>query len=95
MEPRKIIKQYMTTEKSTILKENEAKYTFSVDIRANKRQIKEAVEELFKIEVDSVRTVIMPGKLRTLGRYKGKTPRWKKAIVKVKGDERIPEFENL
>ena len=57
MEPRKIIKQYMTTEKSTIIKENEAKYTFSVDIRANKRQIKEAVDELFKIEVDSVRTV--------------------------------------
>ena len=95
MEPRAIIKQFLATEKSTIIKETEGKYAFAVDVRANKFQIKDAVEKLFKVEVKSVRTVIMPGKLKRLGRFEGKTPVWKKAIVKLKGDGQITEFENL
>lgn len=95
MDPRKIILQYLTTEKSTVTKDTEKKFTFKVDRRANKDQIKKAVEELFKVDVDSVRTIVMPGKLKRLGRYEGKTPTWKKAIVKLQGDATITEFENL
>ena len=95
MDPRTIIKQYLTTEKSTLTKEREQKYSFMVDRRANKSQIKSAVEELFKVNVDSVRTIIMPGKLKRMGRFEGKTPTWKKAIVKLKGEEKISEFENM
>lgn len=95
MEPRAVIKQFLATEKSTLSKETEGKYAFAVDARANKFQIKEAVEKLFKVEVSSVRTMVMPGKLKRLGRNEGKTPIWKKAIVKLKGDNQISEFENL
>jgi len=95
MEPRAVIKQFLATEKSTLAKETEGKYAFAVDARANKYQIKEAVEKLFKVEVTSVRTMVMPGKLKRLGRNEGKTPIWKKAIVKLKGDSQISEFENL
>lgn len=95
MEARKIIKGFLTTEKSTILKEAEGKYSFEVDRRANKYQIKSAVEDLFKVSVKSVHTIIMPGKTKRLGRYQGKTPTWKKAIVKIESGQRIAEFENL
>ena len=95
MEPRRIVKKYLTTEKSTVVKEAERKYTFEVERRANKHQIKDAVEDLFKVHVKSVRTVIMPGKVKVLGRNQGKTPTWKKAIIQLQGDEQIPEFENL
>jgi large subunit ribosomal protein L23 len=54
MEPRTVVKQFLATEKSTIAKETEGKYAFAVDARANKYQIKEAVEKLFKVEVSSV-----------------------------------------
>lgn len=95
MEARKIVKQFLVTEKSTLVKENQGKYAFAVDTEATKQQIKEAVEALFKVKVASVRTIIVPGKSKRLGRFEGKTPRWKKAIVKLKGDEQIAEFENL
>jgi large subunit ribosomal protein L23 len=95
MEPREVVKRFLATEKSTIIKENEGKYAFAVDARANKYQIKDAVEKLFKVEVESVRTIVMPGKIKRLGRYEGKTPVWKKAIIKLKGDAQISEFENL
>ena len=68
---------------------------FEVDRRANKYQIKTAVEDLFKVTVNSVRTVVMPGKIKRLGRYQGKTPTWKKAIVQLGTDQQITEFENL
>jgi large subunit ribosomal protein L23 len=95
MEPRKIVKQFLATEKSTITKENEGKYAFAVDRRANKHQIKKAIEKLFEVNVKSVRTIVMPGKLKRTGSFEGKTPTWKKAIIKLHGDEQISEFENL
>ena len=95
MEPQKIIKQFLATEKSTIVKETEGKYAFAVERWANKHQIKDAVEKMFHVEVASVRTIVMPGKVKRLGRFEGKTPTWKKAIVKLKGDAQIAEFENL
>ena len=95
MEPRAVIKQFLATEKSTLAKENEGKYAFAVDARANKHQIKDAVEKLFKVQVASVRTMVMAGKEKRLGRFSGKTPIWKKAIIKLKGDAQITEFDNL
>lgn len=95
MEAKKIVKQFLATEKSSIMKETDGKYVFSVDRRANKHQIKDAIEELFSVQVDSVWTVVMPGKVKRLGRFEGKSSIWKKAIIKLKGDEKITEFENL
>ncbi|MEE9441301.1 MAG: 50S ribosomal protein L23 [candidate division Zixibacteria bacterium] len=95
MEAQRIIKQFLATEKSAIAKEANGKYLFAVEIRANKNQIKHAIEELFNVEVDSIWTMVMPGKVKRMGRYEGKTSKWKKAIVKLKGDAQIAEFENL
>lgn len=95
MEPRTIIKKFLATEKSTLTKETEGKYAFAVDSRANKHQIREAVEKLFKVKVASVRTMVMPGKEKRLGRFSGKTPVWKKAVIKLKDDGQITEFDNL
>jgi len=95
MEPRAIIKQFLATEKSTLAKENQGKYAFAVDPRANKHQIREAVEKLFKVKVASVRTIVMAGKEKRLGRFSGKTPIWKKAIIKLHGEDQITEFDNL
>ncbi len=94
MEPREVLQQLLVTEKSTIARET-GRYTFRVDRRANKNQIKAAVEKLFNVHVDTVRTIIMAGKIKRMGRFEGKSPIWKKAIVKLQGDERITEFENL
>jgi large subunit ribosomal protein L23 len=95
MDARVVIKRFLATEKSTVTKESQGKYAFVVDSGANKHQIKTAIEQLFKVDVASVRTITVPGKLKRLGRYEGKTPTWKKAIIKLKGDAQITEFENL
>jgi large subunit ribosomal protein L23 len=95
MEPRQIVKQILATEKSTIARETEGKYAFAVDRRANKNQIKMAIEKLFRVHVESINTVVMPGKIKRLGRFSGKTPTWKKAIIKLAKGEQIAEMENL
>ena len=95
MEPRKIIHRFLVTEKSSLMREAGSMYAFAVDKRANKYQIKDAVQILFSVEVESVRTMVMPGKVKRLGRFEGKTSVWKKAIVTLKGDQQISEFENL
>lgn len=68
------------------------KYTFIVAKSANKIQIKDAVEKLFKVEVESVNTVNCKGKLKRMGRYEGYTPDYKKAIVQLKADSKTIEF---
>lgn len=68
------------------------KYTFIVDKRANKTQIKQAIEKLFGVEVDSVNTVSVKGKLRRMGRNEGYTPDRKKAIVQLKESSKSIEF---
>ena len=87
-----IIKYPLITEKSTDLKENEHTVGFIVDIRANKHQIKRAVEELFKVKVDSVRVIVKKGKPRRYGRFVSKSPKYKKAYVKLKEGEKMIEF---
>jgi len=68
------------------------KYTFIVDINANKFQIKQAVEEIFKVKVDKVNTIKMSGKMKRMGRYEGRRPAYKKAIVKLTPDSKTIEF---
>ena len=80
---RDIIKAPIITEKSSALASNNI-ITFSVDVNANKTQIKQAVESIFNVKVESVNTINVKPKKRRVGRYVGKTNKVKKAIVKLK-----------
>jgi large subunit ribosomal protein L23 len=86
-----IIKRPIITEKSMDLIE-EKKYTFEVDKNATKPEIKKAVEEIFGVDVKSVNTMNMYGKLKRQGVNQGRRPAWKKAIVKLKEDSKDIEF---
>jgi len=92
MDLREIIKRPVITEKS-MAATAENKYTFMVDLRANRTQVKEAVEKLFKVEVEKVNTMIVPGKWKRMGKTMGKTSDQKKAIVKLKEGQKIEIFE--
>lgn len=92
-EPHEIIRKPLITEKSTQQKEENRQYVFEVDPKANKIEIKAAVEQLFKVKVIKVRTLNVLGKIKRLGRKYGKRPDWKKAIVTLKEGDRIDFFE--
>ena len=88
MDIRNIIKKPIVTEKASIMKDKDNKYTFMVDKDANKFQIKNAVETLFKVKVESVHTANYLGKAKRMGMHSGYKSDWKKAIVKLgKGQE--------
>lgn len=91
--PYDIIKAPLITEKSTLLKEKENKYAFLVDRRANKDEIKRAIEEMFKVKVMAVNTSYLRGKIKRMGRHSGKTPDMKKAVLTLKEGEKIEIFE--
>jgi large subunit ribosomal protein L23 len=80
------------TEKSTVLKDNLRTVAFKVLRDANKVEIKDAVEKIFKVKVQSVRTATFHGKKRRQGRYSGRRPDWKKAYVTLKEGEKMIEF---
>lgn len=88
MNYRDIIKAPIITEKTAKLKENNM-YVFSVDIKANKTQIKTAIEKIFNVKVESVNTINVKPKKKRVGRYVGKTNKVKKAIVKLNKDSSI------
>lgn len=89
-----ILRRPIITEKGTAqLAQN--KYTFEVDKRANKMQIREAVTEVFKVDVIDVNISLVPGKRRRVGRHYGMTPQWKKAVVTLKEGQRIDVFEGV
>ena len=81
---RDIIKAPIITEKTANLAENNNTITFSVDVKANKTQIKQAIEKIFNVEVESVNTINVHPKKKRVGRYSGYTNKVKKAIVKLK-----------
>ena len=89
-----ILQLHLTTEKSTIISEGGEKYVFRVARDADKAQIRKAVEDAFKVKVDSVRTMIVAGKVKRMGKNSGKTPTWKKALVKLKKGQVISDFES-
>ncbi|MGH9749170.1 MAG: 50S ribosomal protein L23 [Candidatus Polarisedimenticolia bacterium] len=93
-DPHAIIVAPLITEKSTILKEKGNVLAFRVDRRANKIEIRRAVETLFKVKVAAVRTQNVGGKEKRVGRFTGRRPDWKKAYVTLKpGEKSIEYFE--
>ncbi|MBO8169390.1 MAG: 50S ribosomal protein L23 [Thermoanaerobacteraceae bacterium] len=92
--PHDIIIRPVISERSIGLMEDN-KYTFIVDKKANKSEIKKAVEEIFDVTVTKVNTMKVRGKKRRMGRYEGKTPERKKAIVTLKPGDKIEVFEGL
>lgn len=92
---RAVIKTHIATERTTLLREKNREYVFEVDKRATKHIVRLAVEKIFNVKVDDVRTLIVPGKLKRQGRSEGKTGTWKKAIVRLKKDQVITVFENI
>lgn len=93
MMPREIIIAPVITEKSTADRESRNVYTFKVSLNANKIEIKRAIEKLFSVGVVSVNTIRRMGKMKRVGRYVGKRPDFKKAVVKLRDGDRIPDFE--
>lgn len=92
MEARDILIRPIVTEKSTALME-QGKYTFRVPLAATKIQIRQAVEQIFKVKVQAVNTVRYEGKLKRMGRTQGRRSDWKKAVVTLKPGEAIELFE--
>ncbi len=88
-----IIKPVITEKTMNLLVEN--KYTFIVDKRANKTEIKNAIESIFSVKVEKVYTMNVKGKPKRQGRAVGRTPNRKKAIVALKPGQKIPLFEGL
>lgn len=95
MNPYNVIKKPLLTEKSTQLKELNNQYCFEVDLRATKDDIKGAVESLFKVKVEGVRTMQYFGKKKKVGRHTGLTNHWKKAVVTLKEGMKIELFEGV
>jgi large subunit ribosomal protein L23 len=87
-----VIQSPRVTEKSTLAKENARTLCFKVAPDATKTQVKQAVEKIFKVKVEDVRTMNNPGKLRRRGKFAGYRPDWKKAYVKLKADQKVPEY---
>src|SRR5438034_1101000 len=91
-----VIKRPIITEKGLTLKERDRTLCFEVDDHASKQQIHEADEQLFKVKVQDVRTMIVPGKMRRRGKYTGYRSDWKKAYVTLRKGEKMIEYgENL
>lgn len=90
-----VIKKPVVTEKGHDKREQESTLCFAVDERANKTQIKSAVETLFKVKVEDVRTATFEGKLRRRGRFAGYGSTWKKAYVRLKAGQKVPEYAEI
>lgn len=93
-DPRDVLRKPLITEKSTALIE-ENKYTFQVDPRANKTEIKQAVESIFKVKVEKVNTMNVRGRMKRVRNIRGRTPDTKKAIVTLKKGDKIEIFEGI
>ncbi|MDZ4165997.1 MAG: 50S ribosomal protein L23 [Smithellaceae bacterium] len=95
MDRYQIIKKYLLTEKSSKAKDEENKYFFEVDRRANKIEIRQAVEGLLKAKVKEVRVMNVEGRSRRFGKSIGKTKPWKKAIVTLAPGHTIEVFKGV
>lgn len=95
MDPHQIIVRPVISEKSYNLIEMEDQYTFEVDRRSNKNQIKKAIEEAFDVRVRRVNTSNVKSKPKRQGLARGRTATWKKAVVKLAEGDRIELFEGV
>ena len=87
-----VIRRPLITEKALTSRETEGSLVFEVAANATKTEVKQAVEQLFKVKVASIRTVSVIGKERKRGRFAGFLPDWKKAYVRLKAGEKMPEY---
>jgi large subunit ribosomal protein L23 len=94
-EARTVVRRALVTEKGTRLREGQNGFLFEVARDANKVQIKKAVESIFNVKVDTVRTLRVHGKPKRMGRYAGHRPDWKKAVVTLKKGHSIELFEQV
>jgi len=92
---RSIVRKVLITEKGTVLRETRNQYFFEVARAANKIEIKHAIESIFGVKVDDVRTMQLRGKVKRQGRWVGRRNDWKKAIVTLKPDQKIELFEQI
>jgi len=95
MELYHVIKRALITEKSTIAKDETNKYTLEVDPRANKIEIANAVEKLFKVKVLNVQVMNVTGKKKRMGKIVGRKRSWKKAIITLLPGSRIEIYEGV
>lgn len=93
MEIRQIILEPIVTEKSTTARETQNRYSFKVQPKSSKDQIAKAVEEIFNVHVIKVNTMNMRGKMKRLGRNRGRKSAWKKAVVTIAQGESVDFFE--
>ncbi|HEX6493850.1 MAG TPA: 50S ribosomal protein L23 [Acidobacteriaceae bacterium] len=89
-----VIRRALITEKGMGVKETEGTLVFEVAEAATKTEVKQAVESLFKVKVNSVRTANFAGKERRRGKFTGFRPDWKKAYVRLKAGEKMPDYVN-
>jgi large subunit ribosomal protein L23 len=89
-----VIRRAMITEKALAAKETEGTLVFEVDAKATKTEVKQAVEALFKVKVHAVRTANFVGKERRRGKFSGYRPDWKKAYVRLRAGEKMPDYVN-
>jgi large subunit ribosomal protein L23 len=87
-----IIRKPLITEKGLGVKESQSTLVFEVAAQATKTEVKQAVQKIFNVKVDSVRTANFQGKERRRGKFTGYRPDWKKAYVKLKSGEKMPEY---
>jgi large subunit ribosomal protein L23 len=90
-----VIRGPLVTEKAVTKKESERTLCFEVAADANKTQIRQAVKLLFKVDVEDIRTAISHGKERRRGRFAGHRSDWKKAYVKLKPGQKMPEYAEI
>lgn len=95
MNHHEVILRPVVTEKSTVARELANIVTLAVNPNANKQQIKHAVEQIWKVDVLDVRTIRMPRKSRRVGRFVGRKPEWKKAMVTLAEGQSIEFFEGV
>jgi large subunit ribosomal protein L23 len=87
-----VLRRPLVTEKTTILREDGRTIVFQVAADANKVEIRHAIEKLLGSKVASIRTAVAHGKIKRQGRFSGRRPDWKKAYVRLKDGEKMPEF---
>jgi large subunit ribosomal protein L23 len=93
--PHDVIRRALITEKGTKMRESGNRFLFEVHPDANKLEIKSAVEQIFSVKVEGVRTQNVLGKVKRMGRNEGRRPAWKKAIVTLREGDNIDLFEEV
>ena len=93
-ESRQVVLRPIVTEKATALKDDRNQVSFQVALDANKVDIRRAVEKIFNVKVTDVRTQVVYGKEKRMGRFVGRRPSWKKAVVQLAPDNKIELFES-